>query len=73
MPNLAWATPDEYPDPVDPPSPNPADLDGNGRVDGADLGLLFAAWGEDQPDLDGSGRVDGADLGILLLAWSPGG
>ena len=23
----------------------PGDLDGNGRVDGADLGLLFIVWG----------------------------
>ena len=70
VPNLAWATPDEYPESVDPPSGNPADLDGNGRVDGADLGLLFAAWGGAEPDLDGNGRVDGGDLGVLLMAWS---
>jgi probable HAF family extracellular repeat protein len=54
------------------------DLDGNGTVDGADLGLLLAAWG-DCPDggpelcladLDGNGSVDGADLGLLLGAWT---
>ena len=48
-----------------------ADLNGDGQVTGADLGLLLANWG--QPgvgDLDGSGVVDGADLGILLAAWS---
>ncbi|MCA9284006.1 MAG: hypothetical protein KDA22_02235 [Phycisphaerales bacterium] len=49
----------------------PGDLDGNGIVDGADLGLLLAAWGGDGPaDLDGNGVVDGADLGVLLGNWS---
>ncbi|HMN95719.1 MAG TPA: hypothetical protein PKC43_05650 [Phycisphaerales bacterium] len=47
------------------------DLDGNGIVDGADLGLLLGAWGDRGPaDLDGNGVVDGADLGILLGNWS---
>lgn len=47
------------------------DLDGDGQVDGADLGLLLGAWGSTDPvaDLDGEGVVDGADLGILLGAW----
>ncbi|MCA9285010.1 MAG: hypothetical protein KDA22_07345 [Phycisphaerales bacterium] len=48
----------------------PGDLDGDGDVDGADLGLLLAAWGGRGPaDLDGNGIVDGADLGILLASW----
>lgn len=48
-----------------------ADLDGDGDVDGADLGLLLGAWGTGGPgDLDGSGVVDGADLGLLLGQWS---
>ncbi|MFO0873650.1 MAG: hypothetical protein U0575_06715 [Phycisphaerales bacterium] len=48
------------------------DLDGDGRVDGADLGLLLAAWGgaDANADLDGSGAVDGGDLGVLLAAWT---
>jgi len=49
------------------------DLDGNGTVDGADLGLLLSAWGRCPrciADLDGDGEVNGADLGILLSAWS---
>ncbi len=52
--------------------PNPADLDGDGIVGGADLGLLLAAWGSDDPfaDLDGDGVVDGSDLGLLLQAWT---
>jgi hypothetical protein len=47
------------------------DLDGNGAVDGADLGALLGAWGggESAADLDGNGVVDGADLGALLGAW----
>ena len=52
----------------------PGDLNGDGRVDGADLGYLLAAWGTvgaSAADLDGSGRVDGADLGVLLSRWSP--
>mgnify|MGYP002071831272 CR=1 FL=1 len=45
------------------------DLDGNGSVDGGDLGILLGAWGTDAADLDGNGVVDGADLGVLLGAW----
>jgi enterochelin esterase-like enzyme len=55
----------------------PADLDGSGAVDGADLSLLLAAWGECASacaaDLDGSGAVDGADLAVMLAAWGDGG
>jgi hypothetical protein len=49
-----------------------ADLNGDGVVGGADLGLLLAAWGLTGPrpeDLDGDGTVGGADLGILLASW----
>jgi hypothetical protein len=56
------------------PPANPADLDGNGVVNGADLGLMLAGWGAcGSPcpgDLDGNGTVNGADLGLLLAAWS---
>lgn len=53
------------------PSP---DLDGDGRVDGADLGLLLAGWGSADPtlDLDRDGSVGGGDLGLLLAAWTVG-
>ncbi len=50
-----------------------SDLNNDGIVDGADLGLLLASWGECSgcaADLDGSGEVDGADLGLLLARWS---
>jgi hypothetical protein len=47
-----------------------ADLNGDGTVGGADLGLLLAGWGEPGPtDLNGDGTTNGADLGILLAAW----
>jgi len=62
--------------PTSSPPQDPADLNGDGKVDGADLGLLLLAWDPvgpaDSPaDLNGDNVVDGADLGLLLLAWSP--
>ena len=51
---------------------NPADLNGDGVVDGADLGELLGAWGPCNAcaaDLNGDGVVDGADLGQMLAAW----
>jgi len=51
---------------------DPADLNGDGVVDGADLGMLLASWGACDAcpaDLSGDGVVDGADLGVLLAAW----
>lgn len=48
----------------------PADLNVDGVVDGADLGILLSGWGGGgEADLDGSGTVDGADLGAMLAAW----
>ena len=52
---------------------NPADLNGDGLVDGADLGLMLAAWGSCSgcdADLNEDGLVNGADLGLLLAAWN---
>ena len=47
-----------------------ADLDGDGEVNGADLGLLLAGWNQPGPtDLDGDGTTNGADLGLLLAAF----
>ncbi len=53
------------------PTVCPADLNNDGQVDGADLGLLLAAWNSNDAnaDLDGSGLVDGADLGLILASW----
>lgn len=48
----------------------PADLNGDGVVDGADLGLLLVNWGKSGTgDINGDGIVDGADLGLLLQDW----
>ncbi len=52
----------------------PGDVDGDGDVDQADLGLLLAAYGacvgdpnwNSDADFDASGCVDQADLGVLL-------
>ena len=46
----------------------PGDLNFDGRVDSADMGLLLGMWGEDRSiaDLDRNGTVDSADLGLLL-------
>jgi hypothetical protein len=47
-----------------------ADLNGDGSVTGADLGILLGDWGQaTASDIDGNGVVDGADLGRLLGAW----
>jgi hypothetical protein len=48
---------------------NPSDLNDDGVVDGADLGILLGAWGTGAGDINGDGTTDGADLGILLGAW----
>ena len=54
----------------------PGDLNGDGCVDQADLGILLADWGctgGDCPgDADGDGDTDQADLGILLANWGAG-
>ena len=48
------------------------DLNGDGVIDGADLGVQLSAWGPCTgcaADINGSGVVDGVDLGLLLAAW----
>ena len=47
----------------------PADLDGDGDVDTADLLALLGAWGTPDGDVDGDGDTDTADLLALLGAW----
>lgn len=53
--------------------PCPADVNGDGLVNGVDLGEVLAAWGSCKQgcaaDIDGSGAVNGADLAIVLSAW----
>lgn len=52
-----------------------ADLNGDGRISGGDLGLLFVAWGRTGPgvaeDLNHDGHVDGADIQQVLADWGP--
>ena len=46
------------------------DLNGDGVVNGADLGSLLAQWGQPGTgDLNGDGIVGGADIGIMLANW----
>ena len=48
------------------------DLNGDGTVDGADIGHLLLQWGQCQDceaDLDGDGDVDGGDFGAFLVLW----
>ena len=55
-----------------PPSGSPADLNGDGVVNGADFGLLLVAWGPCDgcpADLNGDGFVNGADVGLMLVEW----
>ena len=54
------------------------DLNDDGDTDQADLGILLADWGCDDPvngcagDLNGDDKTDQADLGILLADWGCG-
>jgi hypothetical protein len=49
------------------------DLTLDGTVNGADLGILLAAWGpctgSCASDLNRDGVVNGADLGAMLSQW----
>jgi hypothetical protein len=51
------------------PEDCPADFDGDGDVDTADLLHLLGAWGTAGGDVDGDGDTDTADLLALLAAW----
>jgi hypothetical protein len=52
-----------------------ADLTLDGAVNGADLGVVLAAWGAASSsgagDVNHDGLVDGADLAGVLAAWGP--
>jgi hypothetical protein len=52
----------------------PADFDGDGDVDAADLAVLLGSWGPCAgcpADFDNDGDVDAADLANLLGSWGP--
>ena len=54
----------------------PQDLDGDGFVGPADLGVLIANWGctglDCLGDIDGDGIVGSGDLGLVVAAWGDG-
>lgn len=56
----------------DPSSATPADINGDGNVNGTDLAALLAAWGSSggSADINGDGNVNGLDLAALLAAWT---
>jgi hypothetical protein len=55
--------------PIDPCA---GDLDGSGRIDGLDLGVILSTWGLQgctSADLNSDGVVSAADLSSVLSAW----
>jgi hypothetical protein len=51
-------------------TPCPEDLNGDGAVDLADLGIILASYGvDDGGDIDGDGDTDLADIGLLLARY----
>jgi hypothetical protein len=66
---IAWIMPE-----TEAPPTNPADLNGDGQVNGIDLGILLINWGSGGAgDLNGDGQVNGSDLAQLLEAWGATG
>lgn len=53
----------------------PADIDGDGLVNGSDIGALLGLWGPvgggTIADLNDDGTVNGVDLALLLADWAP--
>ena len=52
---------------------SPADINGDGAVNGADLAVLLGAWGPNATspaDINDDGAVDGVDLAQVLSNWS---
>lgn len=51
---------------------NPADINGDGDVNGADLALVLAGWSNTSgsADINLDGIVNGADLALVLAAWT---
>jgi len=51
---------------------NPADVNGDGSVNAADLAEVLNSWGATggAADVDGSGSVNAADLAMVLSAWT---
>lgn len=58
--------------PAPQPPACPADINGDGSVNGSDLALLLQSWGacgKCAADIDPNGSIDGADLALLLQSW----
>ena len=58
---------------VVPNDSTPGDFNGDALVDGADFGIMLAAWGACPgcpEDLNEDGLVGGADIGLLLTLWN---
>lgn len=53
---------------------NPYDLNDDGCVDGADVGIFITQWGENGgfADFNNDGLVDAADFGQIFAAWGCG-
>ncbi|MDA0215234.1 MAG: hypothetical protein O2875_07710 [Planctomycetota bacterium] len=51
---------------------NPADINGDGFVNGSDLATLLSTWGttDVNADLNNDGIVSGPDLAVILSAWT---
>lgn len=49
------------------------DINGDGTVNGSDLGIMFSYWGGSEPiaDITRDGVVNGEDLGLILIFWGP--
>lgn len=59
---------------IETPACSKADFNGDGVVDGGDLGSIIGAWGPCEgcaQDLDQNGVVNSADLGLFLSLWGP--
>ena len=51
----------------------PADLNGDGAVDGMDIAEVLASWGacaQCPADFNGDGVVNGGDFALILTAWT---
>lgn len=52
--------------------PASADFNGDGIIDGADLGLLLGQWGTrgSKLDLNGDGIIDASDMKLMMEQWT---
>lgn len=48
---------------------NPADVNGDGAVNGVDLAVVIASWGSTEIDFDGDGICAAYEISAVLAAW----